>query len=314
MPRAYVIGARMPLGGSYMAYHIGRLLHVHYGYELINARTTETEDESLFDYDVPMRTIPAPEAERLITDDDILVTNPSYSHVLFGLRLPGRKIMYLQGFQTYSMLDCHFDLYVSVSSLVSRYVEAVYGLKTPVIPAFITTPDIAVTPWRERPEGSMLVYVKNRNYEHNLVTEYLAAELKAMSPSITLETAQIGRKLGHREFLHAVGNVRTLVNVSLAEGFGLVPLEAMSLGTMVTGLDGLGGSDYMRSGENCLVGSVKDVRALPAIVHRALTDETLAERCAQAGRATAAQYGYDAFKTAWLKQLSHMLQRKPSNV
>jgi hypothetical protein len=95
---------------------------------------------------------------------------------------------------------------------------------------------------------------------------------------------------------------------------GVYGIKAPIMGAMVTGLDGLAGRDYMRSGENCLVGSVKDLRLLPDIVHQAFTDEALAERCAEAGRKTAQAYGRSAFKTAWLAQLSQFLRMEPANV
>lgn len=293
----------IPTGGAYMAYHIGRLLSRHFGYELMDVHLYDTGEKPLFNYDTPITTIAPAEMEKAITPDDIMVVNPAFSSFLFGLRLPGKKIMYVQDFRTFLLLDCHCDLYVSVSSLVSRYVEALYDIKTPVIPAFIDTRGAEVTPWESRPKGSALVYIKNPSREHKILLQYLQRRL----PQIDLSHVVEGRWLTHAEFLQALGKVRYLVNLSLAEGFGLVPLEAMAMGAMVTGVDGLAGGDYMLQGENALTGSIKNLRTVPEIVQRAFEDEALAKKCVEGGLRTAAMYSHAQFENAWLEQLKKLL-------
>lgn len=314
MPKVYVFASLMPMGGAYMAYHIGRLLHRHFGYEFIDV-DAKNYDRQVFEYDIPITSVGIPGMEQSITADDILIVNPAYSHVFFGLRLPGRKIMYIQDYKTFKMLDCHFDLYVSVSSLVARYVKSVYEIETPVIPAFVELERMPVPkPWHERPEASALVYQKHPNTEHGIVYDYLVKSLKHIAPGMAFSRVVKGRELPHAEFLKALGEVRYLVNLSISEGFGLVPLEAMALGTTVTGLDSLGSVDYMRHGQNCLVGSPKDLRTLPDIVARAFTDRELAYQCAQKGVITAKAYGYAPFRDAWLAQLARLLGRDPAHV
>ncbi len=310
MPKVYIVGAKIQTGGAYMAYHIGLLLARHFGYEPVDAHIYDT-GEKIFDYEMEFPTIGVSEMEKSITKDDVLVVNPSFSQFLFGLRLPGKKVMYVQDFRTFLLLDCHFDLYISVSQLVSRYVHALYGITTPVIPAFIEPSNLPVTPWHERPEGSALVYMKNPSREHKILLDVLRHRLSKTAPSIDLSQVIEGRGLSHTEFLRRLGSVRYLVNLSLAEGFGLVPLEAMAMGTMVTGIDGLAGRDYMRPGQNCMVGTIRDLRRVPEMVQRAFENETLAAACAEAGQATAALYRYDAFKTAWLRELGQLLGREP---
>ncbi len=311
MARVYIAGAMMPTGGAYMAYHLGRLLHLHFGYEPFDIAIYKVE-KKLFRYDTHIPSISLHDIESLITDDDILIANPFFSPFLFGLRLKGRKIMYVQDFRTFQSLDCHFDMYVSVSSLVQRALEAIYGIASPVIPAFIQLGRMPpVAPWHERPPGSALVYVKNPSHEHRYLIGHLTHELQASGVHLDLSNVIEGRGMSHQDFLAALGSVRYFINMSLAEGFGLVPLEAMAMGTLVTGVDGLAGRDYMRHGENCLVGSVKDLRHLHEVLHRAVTNHTLAERCAEAGKITAKHYGYGPFKNAWLKQLSDFLQVEP---
>ncbi len=298
MPKVYIAGAMIPTGGAYMAYHIGRILARHFGYEPVNVHIYDVA-ERIFDYDTPMETVSVPELQRAITPEDILVVNPAFSSFLFGLILPGKKIMYVQDFRTFLLLDCHCDMYVAVSNLVSRYVQSLYDITTPIIPAFIDTQGMVAKPWEERPKNSALVYVKNPSREHQILLHYLRNKL----PQLDLSNVVEGRGLAHSEFLQKLGEVRYFVNLSLAEGFGLVPLEAMAMGTMVTGVDGLAGADYMRQGENAYVGNIRDLRPLPAIMQRAFEDDALAKKCVEGGFKTAANYGYAQFEKAWLEQL-----------
>lgn len=313
MPKAYIAGALIPTGGAYMAYHIGRLLYLHFGYELVDIHIYDTKTP-IFQYDVPIATMGISEVESAISDEDVMVVNPSFSQFLFGLRLPGKKIMYIQDFRTFLLLDCHFDAYVSVSNVVSRYVKALYHIDTPVIPPFIRNTNLPpALPWDERPKDSALVYMKNPSREHQILLDHVKWRLSKEAPHIDLSQVVEGRGMTQDEFLRLIGSVRYFVNMSLAEGFGLVPLEAMAMGAMVTGVDGLAGSDYMRQGENAYTGSITNLRTLPDILKRAFEDEALAKKCVAGGLQTAAGYGHAPFKEAWLPILAKTLGRAPQD-
>jgi hypothetical protein len=86
------------------------------------------------------------------------------------------------------------------------------------------------------------------------------------------------------------------------------------MGAMVTGVDGLAGRDYLRHGENCLVGSIRDLRTLPGIITQAFRDEKKAAECAARGQITARLYGFQPYKAAWLRHFSEFLQVEPHNV
>lgn len=310
MAKVYIVGARIPTGGAYMAYHIGRLLSRHFGYDPVDVQVTEV-GPALFEYDTPMPTITGGEMERAISEEDVLVVNPSFSQFLYGLRLPGRKIMYVQDFRTFLLLDCHCDLYVSVSQLVARYVHALYGINSPVIPAFITGPKQDITPWDERPENSAIIYMKNPTTEHQILLGHMRRMMAHMSPQVDLTRIIEGRGMKQEEFLTILGSVRYFVNLSLAEGFGLVPLEAMMMGAAVTGVDGLAGADYMRNGSNAQVASIRDLRRLGMTMQALFDNDELARRLVEGGRRTASHYTYEPFKNAWLAQLSTLLGKEP---
>ncbi len=294
-----------------MAYHLGRLLHLHFGYDLYTVATQKTT-KLVFTYDIKPQAVTIRQMENMIGQEDLLVVNPSFSRFLFGLRLPGRKIMYVQDFRTFAFLDAHCDLYVAVSSVVQRFLQGVYNIPASVIPPFIDLDSMPpAMPWDERPAGSALIYVKNNTPEHKQLLQAVDIILKNETPHIRSRLLQ-GRGMPHRRFLKTIGTVRYFINLSLAEGFGLVPLEAMAMGSMVTGTDGLAGVDYMQNGKNCLVGSIRNLRPLADILHNALSDHSLAMRCVEGGLATAQHYGYTPFKEAWLNTLSEFLRCEPS--
>lgn len=311
MPNVYVVGAQLPSGGAFMAYHVGRLLSRFFDYELYDVELQKPERQ-LFEYDIPITIISKEEMENRARPDDILVVNPSYSEHLFGLRLPCRKIMYVQGFRRLLVMDCHCDLYVSVSQMVQRHIHTLFGISSPVIPAFVQLDKMPKTkPWHQRPPGSILICAKDGSEDLQNLYRYIFERLQHKAPDIDITTVLDGRTLSRHEFLQAIGSVRYIINLSLAEGFGLIPLEAMAMGTTVLGLDGLGGRDYMRSGFNCLVESMDRLSALPDTIIRAVHNESLAAACAENGRFTASHYAHPVFKHAWLHLLSQFLGRHP---
>ena len=296
-----------------MAYHIGRILSRYFGYELFDIETI-APGQPLFTYDTPITTVSMDEAQRMMTADDLIIMSPFYSEYLLGMRLPGRKIMYVQGFRKLLVMDCQCDLYISVSSMVSHHIHTLYGISSQVIPAFIQLGHMPDAPaWHERPVGSILVHAKDNSEDLQTLYQHILGELKSKAPDIDITQILDGRGLSREKFLERIGSVRYLLNLSLAEGFGLIPLEAMAMGTTVIGLDGLAGKDYMRPGHNCMVESMTTLPALTDSIMTAIQNEQLAFECAENGRLTASHYGHTPFKNAWIRELSLFLGRNPNH-
>ncbi len=310
--RAFVIGAYIPRGGTYMSYHLGHILHHDFGFQMIAVQIgKEAADNGILSYDPKFPSITVAGMEAEINDDDVLVCNPSYSAYMFGLRLPGRKLCYVQGFNTFKVLDRGFDAYVAVSDVVRRYLSAVYDLSPPIIPPFV---DLAGTPvaqsWWARPPGSILVYAKD-NAAAAPIIERIRAILSSRAPDIALDSFITGVALPQAEFMQRLGRYRHLLNLSIAEGFGLVSLEAMAMGTTVLGFDGFGGRDYMQPGINCAVAAYPDIEAVTDHLIAVIRAPELGARFADVGRATAERYGYDRFRSAWVDELGRFLEMPP---
>jgi hypothetical protein len=307
-PRIYIVGATLPAGGAFMAYHVGRILHKLTGFELVDVQVKEAP-LTAFTYDIPMQALPLAQLKATITDRDFLIANPSFSYNLFGLTVAGKKIMYAQDFRTFAFLDCQFDLYVSVSRVVQQFLSSAYQIESFIIPAFINTDKTPAGPtWQDRPAQSLLIYTKVESHEHQIIKNQIVAHIKQAHPQAIIDTLD-GKKLSQAELFARMQRSRYLINLSIAEGFGLIALEAMRMGCTVLGLDGVGGQDYMKHGLNCLTVPFKDYARIPALIDQAITDETLAQTIAKQGMNDAAAFEYHAFAKRWEQTLSLFLNQ-----
>ena len=221
--RVFVVGAYLPNGGTYMAYHLGRMLQIDFGWDAIAVTVDrERKEDSVQEYDVVFPTITLDAMEEAITEHDILIANPSFSSRWFGPRLPGRKLMYIQHFNTFTLLDAYFDHYVCVSDVVSRFVSTVYGLSAPTISPFIKLERRPYAPaWRDRPAGSILIHLKGDPALQQLLLKRLRRLMTRLAPEIRLDELLYDRPISHLNLLQRLGEYRYLLSLSVAEGFGL---------------------------------------------------------------------------------------------
>lgn len=306
MARVFVVGAANPNGGTFMAYQLGHILHRHFGYQPFAVRVgNEAWDDTKHVYDEKFPLVSIRDMEERIGSADILVVNPSFSSHMFGLRLPGLKICYVQGFSTFSLLDARFDLYVSVSGFVRDFLANTYGIETRVVPPFLEPYDLKTpAPWRERPRGTILVYLKNP-----MARVFYQRLKEIVGPGVDLSNVVNGMSLPRHELMARIASCRYLLSLSPAEGFGLVPLEAMSVGTVVCGFDGFGGRQYFRSMENCAVSPYPDIEGVARQLAMLIEDDDLAEALSRRGREMAEQFSYEKFRDAWIGLLSDTVTR-----
>ena len=93
------------------------------------------------------------------------------------------------------------------------------------------------------------------------------------------------------------------------EPWGLVPLEAMSVGRPVIATGTGGSGEYLRDGENALLFGPGDARTLAECVTRLANDATLRARLRENGLETAAQYPADAYDEAIAAALEEAVSR-----
>jgi glycosyltransferase involved in cell wall biosynthesis len=116
------------------------------------------------------------------------------------------------------------------------------------------------------------------------------AELVADGPGPAIEHPRVRRL--HSEDVAATYAAAdaVLFPVVWPEPWGLVPLEAMSVGRPVIATATGGQAEYLRDGENALIVPAGDPLALAEAVQRLASDADLRERLREGGFATAARY------------------------
>ncbi len=250
----------------------------------------ESPEASVFDYTQRFDAVPRASLPNMVRPNDILICNPSHSDGLVGLTHPCRKLMYVQGFNTFSVLDRWFDRYVAVSGFVQEFLASVYGLEAPVISP----------------------YLKGNRATQLALLDRLRKEVGRLDPTAEAAIDWAGSILwaGERhqtELLGLIARHRHLVASSPCEGFGLVPLEAMALGATVLGFDGFGGRDYMRPGINCLTRAFPNLEGIAQDLVDCLRGPERAAEIAAQGPASAARYSRHRFDEAWRRQLDAWL-------
>jgi len=102
------------------------------------------------------------------------------------------------------------------------------------------------------------------------------------------------------------GSDALLFCVEWPEPFGLVPLEAMAVGTPVIATGTGGSAEYLRDGENCLLVEPGDAGAVAASVRRLAGDRELRGRLRAGGFETAAAHDLRRFTEAIAAELERV--------
>ena len=307
--RAFVVGAYVPNGGTIMAYHLGRILERDFGFHAIAVATDKDQPEAgTCVYDLAMPSTSQDEMVRQAADDDVIIVNPSFSDQFFGWRSRGFKISYVQSFNTFPVLDLKLDHFVACSDFVAGYLRTVYGINPRVIPPFINLDRLPpALPWRERPEAIVLPSHKGTPALWNMSFHRLLELVTRRAPRIKFAKPIGGDLVPQHELLARIAGARYLLMLSATEGFGLIPLEAMALGTVVIGYDGYGGRHYMRPGENCAVAPYPEIERVSELLIEAVDNPEISAAMALKGQETAARFSYEAFRNAWIEEFNRVL-------
>ena len=104
-----------------------------------------------------------------------------------------------------------------------------------------------------------------------------------------------------------------LFPVTWPEPWGLVPLEAMAVGTPVVATGTGGSAEYLRPGENALLAAPGDAEALAAGVRRLAADGALRARLATGGRRTAEAHPAERGTAVIARVLQDAAARRPAS-
>ncbi len=294
--KVYIYEAYYPAGGTYMAYQVGRILHQYFGKQVFVVGDSIKTDR--FTYQVEFPIIQKEEFERNAMKDDLLICNPGFSDLKFGIRLPCKKLSYIQGIRTFSILDVFFDTYVFVSGWARSFVEAYYGITGSVIPAFVDAEFFSRgDSWNTRSKTVAMI-----RYKHDdiLFEKFVALFKKHHGEIPNFEIVSIKRQ---KELAQALKKYRYFLSLAVMEGFGLPMLEAMAAGCTVIGWDSGGCHEYAVSGENCLLAKYGDMECLANQLNFALCNDKVSDGIAAKGAVTAERFSRDSFDRLWIEEL-----------
>ncbi|MBK8083550.1 MAG: glycosyltransferase family 4 protein [Devosia sp.] len=293
-----------------MLYGIAEVLATELGAEVVVVNVGgEAHAPDRFSYPLALPSIDLEGYRAAARGDDLLVMSPAFSHLWLGRTAPRRKLMYLQHFNTFRMLDTLFTDYVCVSRHTSDMLRVTYGIRAEVIPACIEPVAESPPAWSARPERRVLVNLKGDRALNGQLLEEIRSGLAArgLEPEF-VDPVQGG--VQHAELMRTLGSHRFLLTLTDSEGFGLLPLEAMARGVAVTGFDGFGGREYMRHGRNSLCHPFPRVDRVIDSLALLMTDERRARTIAAAGQKTAQSYSAQRFRAAWRGLLTRLVSAR----
>jgi hypothetical protein len=300
--KAYIYEAYVPAGGTYMAYHVGRILQQRFGFEAIAVGTPPRA--GLFSYPLALPCIDEATFQGQVAETDLLVCNPSFSVQQFGLRLPCRKLCYVQNIRTFAVLDVFFDHYVFVSDWVRRFITPYYGIHGNVVPAFIHTEAFhpAGVPWAAR---RPVFQVLQRKHDERIFDRLLET-YRQRYPEHPL-CYEIVPLVPQPELARRLRDARYFLSMDAMEGFGLPMLEAMACGCAVAGWDSGGCRQFAEPGRNALLARYGDLQALADAIHLLATQDAMSEALGTAGAATAPEFSLERFEARWATELEAFL-------
>lgn len=145
--------------------------------------------------------------------------------------------------------------------------------------------DILIRAFAPYDKESELVIVGEGEERKHL--ENLAKDMRLKNVSFA------GRIESDKSLRKAIKSAGMLIMPSQRECFGIVPLEAMALGTCVISTATDGPSDYIKSGENGFLTKINDAADMKARIGILLNNTQLQRKFELAGKKTAAQYDWD---------------------
>jgi glycosyltransferase involved in cell wall biosynthesis len=137
-----------------------------------------------------------------------------------------------------------------------------------------------------------------------------ALEERLRSRGIPLRLYRPGA-LPHDEYLALLGRHRFCICLAPLEGFALVPLESLALGTVPLGFHGNGALDYLDDTTGQGLTRYPDLDGVVDRVERFVGDPAGAEVVARAGPGIAAPYRREVFDAHWTERLARFLGESP---
>ena len=157
--------------------------------------------------------------------------------------------------------------------------------------------DTAIEALSHLPEQATLV-IDGRGEKVYLAKMHELAERLGVSGRVTFRTSPSDAVAD----VYAAADV-VLFPVNWPEPWGLVPIEAMSVGRLVVATGTGGSAEYLEDGYNCLLFPPGDAAALARAVERLAADAALRQELYEGGTATAARFPNAGFEAQVVQAL-----------
>lgn len=306
---AWIVAGFGQNGGNYTNNTIAKILEEDYDYEpvMVFDKKNRHRTKSVLPIELTYRSVDIKYMFGMVHKDDIILSNPSHSEYFIGLRTPCTSIMYAQGFSTFSVLDGFFNHYVAVSSFMKKYLKSIYQIEAEVIPAFIDPNNFPEPKNFEDKEDKILVYQKFFGGQFQPLFNNISRNLKKRN--IEYKILDLQEKIPQEELHATINNYKYIMNLSIAEGFGLVPLEAMYMGTIPCGFDGFGGRHYMQMDKNSINVPYPKIVHLVNKIEMYHKEPIKALSLSAGAKETAKQYSKEKFIQSWKGYLASILKK-----
>jgi len=304
--KVFVFNGYGDTGGAFLLYNVGRICHENFGspvYIVYERKTKRKQGgwHPRFHYKMAFPSISLDEMKQIADAEDVFLCNPAHSTKWFGATLAMKKVMYMQGINTYPVLDIFFDHYVSVSRFVRDHVENVFNVQSQVISPFINHEVFQnKIPWQERSSDILIL-----NYKGYAAIHFgqLLKKFKATHPSELPKFKLIDEPLTQKALAERYNHQKYFLTLNPIEGFGLPPLEAMACGCAVIGFDSMGGRDYFESGRNSLIVPYGDFESLIDVLRFIHHHPDMGKDLAKRAGTTAKRFSYKNFESEWVDYL-----------
>lgn len=300
----YVFNGYGDRGGSFLNSRIGQICHKKFGSSLSMVRNLRNERKGKFHprfkYRLKYPEIHISEMKKIIKPNDLFICNPTHSTKWFGLNLPSKKLMYIQGMNTYPVLDIFYDHYVCVSRFVQQHIGNIYNIKPSIISPFINHKIfLNKTPWNQR--NNTVLILGYKGYA-GPVFQYLHKFYMKKYPTSSIEFKLVDN-LSQKELADVFNQHKYYLTLNPSEGFGLPPLEAMACGCAVLGFDSMGGREYLEHEKNAYIVDYGNFEQLTEYLRRIELEPGTGEKITKEANETASHFSYDHFETEWTKYL-----------
>jgi glycosyltransferase involved in cell wall biosynthesis len=213
---------------------------------------------------------------------------------MYGARLPGRKLCYVQGVNTYQVLDAFFDEYIFSAEFVRQHAKKYFGVDGVVINPFI---DVELfrggQPWEARHNSVAVLGFKP------IVKQLLPMVLNELSGTCPAIPVNAYEYISQKELADQLGQTRYYLSLSPLEGFGLPMMEAMGSGCAVIGFTAFGGREFICHNYNALVTDYPKTKEVAEYLSYAILNSEHAKTFAKNAFQTSRKYGKKQFDERW---------------